>query len=63
MPQFGPAWVSRAVAPVLLAASSVVASDVPGAAESCVVKPSGPAPQGQHWFYRFDRDAKRLAQS
>ena len=61
MPQFGPVWVSRALAPVLLAASSVATSDVSGAApaEGCVVKPSGPAPQGQHWFYRFDREAKR----
>lgn len=59
MPQFGPVWVSRALAPVLLAATSVATSDVSGAAEGCVVKPSGPAPQGQHWFYRFDREAKR----
>jgi hypothetical protein len=47
------------LAPVLLAATSVATSDVSGAAEGCIVKPSGPAPQGQHWFYRFDREAKR----
>ena len=29
------------------------------AEEECISKPNAPAPQGQHWYYRTDRESKR----
>src|SRR5690348_6211624 len=30
-----------------------------GEAEDCLSAPSGVSPQGQHWFYRLEKDTKR----
>lgn len=32
----------------------ITGSSVRSAADECLAKPSGPTPQGQHWFYRID---------
>jgi hypothetical protein len=29
------------------------------AADGCIVKPTAEPPQGQHWYYRTDRESKR----
>ena len=53
------------VAPAILAmlvaalALSVRSSWAERAADTCIVKPSGTAPQGSHWYYRMDRVANR----
>src|SRR3954453_19561581 len=31
----------------------------PPAADNCLPRPKGAAPQGSHWYYRVDRAAKR----
>ena len=39
----------------LFAASTCTAR----AADECIVKPNADPPQGQHWYYRTDRESKR----
>ena len=39
---------------VLIAALSAQAIRTTFAADECLAKPSGPTPQGQHWYYRID---------
>jgi hypothetical protein len=39
-----------------LAASSLASAR---AADKCLAKPNGPAPHGQHWYYRSDHVHKR----
>jgi hypothetical protein len=43
---------------VLSLLALVFATNMPGsyAAEECLTKPNGPTPQGQHWYYRTERD-------
>ncbi len=39
---------------VLIAALSAQATRTTHAADECLAKPTGPTPQGQHWYYRID---------
>ena len=39
---------------VLIAALSSQATNTTHAADECLAKPTGPTPQGQHWYYRID---------
>jgi hypothetical protein len=39
---------------VVIAALSAQAIRTTHAADECLAKPNGPAPQGQHWYYRID---------
>lgn len=32
----------------------ITGSSAPSAADECLTKPTGPTPQGQHWYYRID---------
>ena len=51
---------------VLIAALASQATGTTRAAEDCLTKPNGPAPEGQHWYYRMDharhRQCWRLAE-
>lgn len=40
-------------------AASCAASTGMARADECVAKPNAPAPQGQHWYHRIDRNLKR----
>ena len=44
---------------VLIAASASQAIGAPRADDDCLAKPNGPAPEGQHWYYRIDHANKR----
>jgi hypothetical protein len=43
---------------LLLVAEAFVTGRESSAADECVAKPTGAAPQGQHWYYRVDRVTK-----
>ncbi len=46
--------------PVILVVASFAASTgTVRAADECIVKPNAQPPQGQHWYYRTDRDSNR----
>ena len=41
------------------AASFAVSTSTAHAADECIVKPTSQPPQGQHWYYRTDRESNR----
>jgi hypothetical protein len=49
-------FASVVLASAALAATSSVAAP---AADECIAKPNGPAPAGQHWYYRTNRELKK----
>ena len=49
-------FVSVVLASAALTATSSVAAP---AADECIAKPNGPAPAGQHWYYRTNRELKK----
>ncbi len=50
---------SAIVTTVLVAALFAQSSRSLRAEEECIAKPNSPAPQGQHWYYRFDHANNR----
>jgi len=58
MPQCRLALVPAKFA-LVLAASWAASTGGVRAADECIAKPNAPAPQGEHWFYRYDRTTKR----
>jgi hypothetical protein len=44
---------------LVLVAEAVVTGRTSRAADECIAKPTGAAPQGQHWYYRVDRATKQ----
>jgi hypothetical protein len=53
---------SKGVRPLLfllLLAGALFTARAAFAADECIAKPTGAAPQGQHWYYRVDRASKR----
>ena len=40
-------------------AGAPLATMSPGAADDCLPGPNGASPQGQHWFYRLEKETKR----
>lgn len=59
MPQRGPTSRPSVFVVVSVVASFAASTGTVRAAEDCIVKPNAQAPQGQHWYYRTDRDSKR----
>jgi len=41
--------------PTVAAAPALHAEPTAAAGDDCLARPSGPSPQGQHWYYRIDR--------
>jgi hypothetical protein len=55
-----PSWIPKAVAASVVALAAASLSHASQAApETCLSAPSGASPQGQHWYYRFDRVTRR----
>jgi hypothetical protein len=52
-------WRKLALVPPMFGLVLVAASTSNVNAVSCIAKPNGQAPQGQHWFYRTDRVTHR----
>lgn len=46
-------------APSAPSTASTTTASTANAAADCLTSPKGAAPQGQHWFYRFERATKR----
>jgi hypothetical protein len=42
-----------------MAASFAALTSTVRAADECIVRPNSQPPQGQHWYYRTDRESKR----
>jgi hypothetical protein len=43
----------------VVASFAASTSTVRAADDECIVKPNSQPPQGQHWYYRTDRESKR----
>lgn len=52
-------FISAVIASIIAGSLSAESQSVPGGASDCLASPKGAAPQGQHWFYRIERDSKR----
>ncbi|MGB8531814.1 MAG: hypothetical protein WCD64_11330, partial [Pseudolabrys sp.] len=59
MPELKSTSVLAFVAFVLLAGVFAQSTHEVRAAEECLSKPNSSAPQGQHWYYRFDHASGR----
>ncbi len=59
MLQRRPTWTPSLVALVSIAAFCAASTAPVRAADECIAKPNAPAPQGQHWYYRTDRNTNR----
>jgi len=59
MPQRGPRSRRSFFVIFSVVASLAASTSTARAADECIVKPKADPPQGQHWYYRTDRETKR----
>lgn len=59
MPQRGSTSRPSLFIVVSMVALCAASTGTARAADECIVKPNAEPPQGQHWYYRTDRDSKR----